>query len=211
MSEESQVGRRAQYITIQCTAKKHYFCLSTSPRSVVFVTCRVVPVRYRPLNDFGASPGALWCDFAHWRDGVAPHRRAAPYASPVDDHVGLSAGRAHAHSEAAHGIIPYCELSPVGFKGVHHTLGDPLGCHGSLAAVRSGATPGQHQKGIARNLQLAAYERESPQQSGFYRFRESLGIVAFPLDPLPPLTRSSKKLGWGGGAWFRQMGLFHLP
>jgi hypothetical protein len=105
-----------------------------------FLVRRIVPVRHRPEDNLGARPGVFWCDFADRRDGVAPHGCAAPYARPIHDHVGLRAGRAHAHTEAAHAVIPQHELAAVSLEAIHRALRDPLGCHGSLAAVR----PGQH-------------------------------------------------------------------
>ena len=78
---------------------------------------RIVAVRHRPQDDLGARSGALWRDFPDCRDGVAPHGRAAPCARPVDDHVGLRAGRAHAHAEAGHSVIPSGELAAVGLEG----------------------------------------------------------------------------------------------
>jgi hypothetical protein len=50
--------------------------------------------------------GAFRRDLADRCDSVAPDGRAASCASPVNDYIGLRAGRAHAHAEAAHGIIP---------------------------------------------------------------------------------------------------------
>ena len=118
---------------------------------------RVVPVRHRAQDDLGARSGALRRDLPDCRDGVAPHRRAAPCARPVDDHVGLRAGRAHPHAEAGHSVIPYGELAAVGLQGIHRALGDSLGWSSARSLLYPvGATPGQHRNGMHRNFRIAA-------------------------------------------------------
>jgi hypothetical protein len=61
---------------------------------------------------------------------AAAHGRTTPRARPVDDHVGLRAGRAHTNTEAAHPVIPRRKLATIALKAVHSALGDLLGCHG---------------------------------------------------------------------------------
>src|SRR6516162_6073099 len=102
------------------------------PRSAVFRFAGSCPCATAPRTTLAralASSGVILPDRC---DGVAPHRRTTPRASSVDNYVGLRAGRAHAHAEAAHGVIPSRELAAGGLERVHSALGDPFGCHGSL-------------------------------------------------------------------------------
>jgi hypothetical protein len=89
--------------------------------------------------------------------GVAAYRRAAPRAGPIDHHVRLRSGGAHAHAEAGHGIVPYGELAAVGLEGINRSLGNSLRGHlvGSLC-YPVGATPGKHRNGTPRKLRIAA-------------------------------------------------------
>ncbi len=113
---------------------------------------------YRKVNPqkLDAACGDLDVTITQAGARIAPHWRAAPRTRSVDDNVGLRAARANAHAETSHGIVPCRELAAVGLNRVHRAFSDPLGCHGLLAAVRSGATPGQHRNGMHRNFPIAA-------------------------------------------------------
>src|SRR5271165_3205831 len=104
-----------------------------TPRSVVFWSAGSCPWATDPkmtLARARARSGAI----------LAAHRRAAPCACPINDHVGLRPGGAYPHAEAGHGVIPYGELAAVGLEGIHHPLGNSLCGHWLTPENR----PGQH-------------------------------------------------------------------
>src|SRR5262245_29374104 len=137
---------------------------------------RVVPMCHRAQDDFRACSSAFWRDLADRSNGVTPYGGAASCASPVNDHVRLRARRAHAHAEAAYGVIPLREFAAFWCKGVHRALGDPLDCHSSLAAFWFRGNTGATRKRNPPEFPDSSVGAEKPVRIGFLSLRECLGI-----------------------------------
>ena len=100
-----------------------------------FLPGRVVAASHRAQDGLSPCSCLFRCDFSDRADGIAPHRRAATCAGPVDDHVGHCACGSHTNTKAGRSVIPKGELASVGLQGVHRALSNSLTVHLTLLAA----------------------------------------------------------------------------
>ena len=137
---------------------------------------RIVAVRHRSQDDLSPRSGLLRCDFSDRGDGVAPHRRTATCAGPVDDHVGHCACGSHTNAKAGHSVIPNGELASVGLQGVHRALGNSLTGHLARSLLFVWGNTGAAPNWNSPEFPDSSVEAKRPKTIEFLSLRESLGM-----------------------------------